>query len=434
MKRWCFVILTLLWLGSPAGAALKAGELRPSLAVLPLKEEGRKDLGDVSDTINFLVASTFADSGAYRLIEPGQVAAALQELKTPDTDPAHWSSIPGLGKRLGASLFLAGSYFAERNTSNGNVSVTLTLRMVNAGDGSVSSRFMETAEGATLGSVTAALRRQLSARAAATAPAPAVVPVPAAAPAPAVVAVPAAVPAPAVVPVPATVPAPAVVAIPAAVPVPADVPAPATAPVPAPLSAGAPAPVPAPIPAPAPARPAAPSIPLDLAPAPASAPVPQKTSSALLDLREGSMNGVYFRMGGLSHYGARLEDFEFLQQTLAKRFGPEVAVTFNVGTRGSGDDPALNRGLVQSHRPDTLVVLTIQCRTKSERSYILLNKTHLQAELQIDFIAPASLKILAEKTVRTDFVELKGNGTKFPPALMDQLAERLAGVLPVLPF
>lgn len=146
------------------------------------------------------------------------------------------------------------------------------------------------------------------------------------------------------------------------------------------------------------------------------------------------MNGVYFRMGGLPHYGARLEDFEFLPKSLAKLFPPEVEVTFSTGGSGAADDAALNRNLVKSYQPDTLVVLSLACRTQSQRTYVVMSKTQIQAELQVDFLAPATLEVLAAKTLQTDFVELKGTSTKFPPALKDQLAKRLAEAIPVLPY
>jgi hypothetical protein len=402
MKRLCFFTLVLLIFGVGLGG-LQAQEPRPSLAVLPLKEEGTKDLGDVSETVNFIVASAFADSGAFRLVERSRVMAALPDLKLQESDPAYRRSMAELGQRLGARYILAGSYFPERNLSNNSVSVTVTLRLVNPQDGTEATRFMETGEGATLGSVLASLRRQLSARAAGVAPA-------------------AAPPAPA--PVPAAVPAPV------AVPIPAPTPVPAAVPIPAPAAAPVPVPVPAAVPVQAPVPPV--SAPASVPPAP-PAPAPRKTSRALLVLREGSMNGVYFRLGGLPHYGARIEDFEFLPKSLARLFPPEVEVTFDFATRGAANDAALNRGLVKSYQPDTLVVLTLLCRTQSQRSYLVMNKTQIQAELQIDFLAPATLEVLTSRTIQTDFVELKGNGTKFPPALKDQLAKRLAEALPVLP-
>jgi hypothetical protein len=391
MKRLCFFTLVLLISGVAPGSGLLAQEPRPTLAVLPLKEEGTKDLGDISETVNFTVTSAFSDSGVFRLVERSRVMAALPDLKLQESDPAYRRSMGELGKRLGARFILAGSYFPERNLANNSVSVTVTLRLVNPQDGTEAGRFMETGEGATLGGVLASLRRQLSARAAEAAPAPAPAPAPASP----------AVSAPVEVPVPA-------------VPAPAAVPMPAPVPAAAPLQAPVP-PVSAPVPVP---------------PTPLAAPAPRKTSRALLVLREGSMNGVYFRMGGLPHYGARLEDFEFLPKSLAKLFPPEVEVVFNTGNSGTADDAALNRGLVTTYQPDTMVVLSLSCRTQSQRTYVVMNKTQIQAELQVDFLAPATLQVLAAMTVQTDFVAFKG---KFPPALKDQLAKRLAEALPALP-
>jgi len=389
MKRLCFFALLLLLWGVSLGSRLQAQQPRPSLAILPLKEEGTKDLGDISDTINFMVTSAFADSAAFRLVEHSRVMAALPGLKLQEADPAYLGSLTELGHRLGARYILGGSYFPERNLADHSVSVTLTLRMVNPEDGTESSRFMETGAGATLGGVIASLRRQLSAKAAGfTAPAPVAAPIPAPAPVPAAV------------PIPAPAPAPAAVAIPAPQPVQAPV-----APVAAPVSVAPPAP------------------PM----------VPRKAAKALLVLREGSVNGVYFALGGLSHYGTRLEDFEFLPKSLARLFPSGVEVAYNIGSRGAADDAKLNRDLVKAYQPDTLVILTLQCRSQSQRSYVVLSKTQLQMELQVDFLAPASLEVIATKTVRTEFVELKGTGTKFPPALKQQLAKGLADELPALP-
>jgi len=55
-------------------------------------------------------------------------------------------------------------------SSTPGAGMTVTLRLVNPQDGTEAGRFMETGEGATLGSVVTALRRQLSARASRVAP------------------------------------------------------------------------------------------------------------------------------------------------------------------------------------------------------------------------------------------------------------------------
>ena len=191
-------------------------------------------------------------------------------------------------------------------------------------------------------------------------------------------------------------------------------------------SGPAPTAVPSPGPEPAEASPALVN--------PAPPPAPPKSFTALLVLREGSINGVYFQKGGLSQYGAKLEDFDFLPRSLAKLFPPEFTVIYNIGSLGPGQDRTLNGNLVTSYHPDTLVVLTLQLRTKSQQSYLLLSKTQIQAELHVDFLAPDTLAVIAARTVITDFAELKGLSKKFPPELKDQLARKMAEAIPALPY
>jgi hypothetical protein len=391
----------MLLLGMPVGAKLLAqvpAGSRPGLAVLPLKAEGRQDLGDVSDTLNMLVANAFADSGAFRLVERSQVMAALPGLKLQESAPGYRTAMAELGRRLSARFILVGSYLPERDPLSHNVSVTLALRLVNAADGTVAKSFLENGEGPTLGSVVASLNRQLSAKAAGSSPA--------------IVPVPTAVPSPAVVPAPVVVPAPAIVPAPAAVPAPAVVPAPVI--VPAPPVAATPA--------------------MEPAPVPATAPLPRKSATALLVLREGTTNGIYYRNGGLSQFGAKLEDFAFLPQNLAKLFPPEVKINIRIGARETTDDATLNRNLAKTLQPDTMVVLTLDCNTRSERSHLVLTKTLIQAALRIEFLAPGNLEVLASKTVQTDYLEGKGLREKLSGELKEQLAKRMAAALPALPF
>jgi hypothetical protein len=307
-----------------------------------------------------------------------------------------------LGRRLSARFILVGSYLPERDPLSHNVSVTLALRLVNAADGTVAKSFLENGEGPTLGSVVASLNRQLSAKAAGSSPT--IVPVPVPVPVP--VHVPVAASAPAVVPAPVAVPTPAVVPAPVVVPAPAVVHAP-----------------------PVVATPAA-----EPAPLPATPPLPRKSATALLVLREGTTNGIYYRNGGLSQFGAKLEDFAFLPQALAKLFPPEEKITIRVSARETTDDATLNRNLAKTLQPDTMVVLTLDSRTRNERSHLVLTKTLIQAVLRIEFLAPGNLEVLASKTVQTDYLEGKGLREKLSAELKDQLLKRMTVALPALPF
>ena len=418
MKRLSIAVLTLLLFGLSLGGRLlaQAPGARPSLAILPLKEEGRKNLGDVSETMNMLVANAFADSGAFLLVERSQVLAALPAGKRQGAETDRRAAAE-LGRRLGAKYLLWGSYLPEYTLASGTVTVTMNLRLVNAADGKVVKSFQEVGEGASLGSVVALLTRKLSAKAAPETAAPVVVPAPvAAAPAPAVVPVPvAAAPAPAVVPAPQAAPV---------VPVPVAAPAPAAAP--APPVAAAPAVVPAP--------PVVAYRPDAVAPVEPSAPSPRRTAKVLMVLREGRINGVYYQKGGLARFGAKLEDFEFLVKSVAKLFPAEVAVTFDTGTRGFGDDATLNRALVRKYQPDTLVIVSVECNTKSKGYLVLFSKSQIQAGAEIEFLAADTLEVLASRSVQTDFIQARGLSEAFPSELKDDLARRVASALPSLPY
>jgi hypothetical protein len=198
------------------------------------------------------------------------------------------------------------------------------------------------------------------------------------------------------------------------------------------VAAPAPAATPAPTAIPAPA--AAPIKGITAALAGTSAPLDRKLTHALLVLREGKINGIYYQKGGLSRFSARLDDFDFLLKSVARLLPVDVAVTVDIGSHGAADDAALNRSLASKYNPDILVILTLDCRTQSTTHMLVFEKTALQAELQIDFLNPETLGVLAARTVQTDFLEVKGMGQAVPPALKDQLAQRLALALPVLPY
>jgi TolB-like protein len=447
--KWLSVAALLLLLGLAPGGGLQAqsaaSAARPTLAILPLKEEGRRDLGDVSDSMNLMVANVFSGSG-FRVVDRRPQAV-------PDPFPAG-PALGDLGRSLGARYLLAGSFLPEYNLARGTVTVTLSLRVVDSADGTAFRGFQEVASGPSLGSVMVALSQQLSAKLAgsaaapvpvpAPAPAPAVwpTPVPVPAPAPAVVPAPApaSAPAPAVVPapVPASAPAPAVVPapVPASAPAPAVVPAPAPAVVPAPAPAVVPAPAPAVVPAPAPAVVPAPAPAVVPAPVPVPALAPALQSpqgTVLLVLREGMINDIYYRNGGLARFGVKLEDFRFLLEATARLFPARTSVVFDLGGRGAADDLALNRELVQKYHPDHLIVLALGCRTRVEKHLLLLEKHLVQAELQLDVLAPDSLAVLATRKVLSGYLEAKGMGETFPAGMKNQLAKQFAAALPALP-
>lgn len=388
--KWLSVAALLLLLGLAPGGGLQAQPAaqaaRPALAILPLKEEGHRDLGDVSDSMNLVVANAFADSG-FRLLDRRPTAA-------PDPVPSG-PALADLGRSLGARYLLVGSFLPEYNLARGTVTVTLSLRVVDSANGTTFRGFQEVASGASLGSVMAALTHQLADKTAGSGAA----------------AVPVAVSAPAVAAVAASVasPAPMAAAVAASVATPASTPAAVAAPVPTP------------------------------APAPAAVTAPGSVFAAgpqgrvLLVLREGMINDIYYRNGGLGRFGAKLEDFRFLLDATARLFPSGTSVVYDLGGRGAADDLALNRELVQKYHPDHLVVLALGCRTRDEKRLLLLEKHLVQTELQVDVLDPESLAVLATRKVLSGYLEAKGLRETLPASMKDQLARQFAAALPALP-
>ncbi len=141
-------------------------ESKPRLAILPLKEEGKNALGDVSDTLNTLVANAFVESGAFQLVERHQIQTMLAEAKYQHSGMVDESTAAELGKHLGVNYVLVGSYLAEKGSSD-KQSVTLSLRLVDVGNATVHKSFLETAEGDTLGQVFTKLSASLMEKASA---------------------------------------------------------------------------------------------------------------------------------------------------------------------------------------------------------------------------------------------------------------------------
>jgi TolB-like protein len=409
-----FVLLLILGLAAGTGLPVRAAAATPSLAVLPLQEEGRKDLGDISQTMTMCVTTAFTDGGGFRLVDPGQVQAALAGAQPPAVDPA------ALGRRVGAQYVLAGTYLPETNLAKGTVTVTVTLRLVESASGKVVRYLLESQDGPSLGSVVAALSRKLAAKA--TPPATAApVPIPAVPPAASASAPAAAVPVPAA-PSAAQAPAPAPSPAPAAQ-TPALAPAAQPA---APALAPALQPATPPVPAPAPAPQPAASTPVPAAAPSAPEAAPSWSGRTLLVLREGRVNDVYHLKNGLDRFGVKLEDFAFLLKALARKLPPGAEPAFDIGTKGPGTDFQQNSRLVKDHKPDAMAVLVLECRSKP--AGLLSMKSLVQAEVEILFLDPRTLEVTGSKVIGTDFLKAKGIGQTFPQELKDQLAAKIETV------
>jgi TolB-like protein len=159
--RRLFCILFSLCMGSAMCAVEPpSGDSKPRLAILPLKEEGKNNLGDVSDTLNTLVANAFLEAQTFQLVERHQIQTLLDEAKFQHSGLTDENTIAEMGKHLGVKYVLVGSYLAEK--SSYQLSLTLSLRLVDVSNATVYKSFMENAEGSTLGATLPKLSKALS--------------------------------------------------------------------------------------------------------------------------------------------------------------------------------------------------------------------------------------------------------------------------------
>ena len=160
MKRFYFVVFFLILISVNAYAEQE----KPRIAILPLKVEGKNTIGDISDTLNTLVANSFTESQYFQLIERNQIQTILAENKYQRSGLVDEKTAVQLGKHLGVKYVLIGSYLAEKQSNYNGVSVTLSLRMVDVENATVYKSFLESAEGQTIGIVLGKLTDGLNAK------------------------------------------------------------------------------------------------------------------------------------------------------------------------------------------------------------------------------------------------------------------------------
>jgi hypothetical protein len=147
---------------------------------------------------------------------------------------------------------------------------------------------------------------------------------------------------------------------------------------------------------------------------------------ALLVLREGKVNGVYYQKNGLDRFGIKLDDLEFLLKILARKLPGGAQPVYDVGSKGPGTDFQLNSRLVKDQRPEAMAVLVLECKTKS--AGVVSLKTLVQATVDVMFIDPRTLEVISTRQVSSDFWKAKGVGQQFPQELKDELGAKMETV------
>jgi hypothetical protein len=161
------------------------------------------------------------------------------------------------------------------------------------------------------------------------------------------------------------------------------------------------------------------------APVPAATPAPAPTvrGRALLVLREGRVNGVYYARNGLDRFGIKLDDMAFLLKILAAKLPGGAQPVFDTATKGTATDFQLNSRLVKDQKPDAMAVLVLELKTKS--AGVISFKTLVQASVEVNFIDPRTLEVISSRLVSSDFWKAKGVGQQLPQELRDELAAKM---------
>jgi hypothetical protein len=87
---------------------------------------------------------------------------------------------------------------------------------------------------------------------------------------------------------------------------------------------------------------------------------------------------------------------------------------------------------VQNHHPDHLVIMTISYNTSS-KGFIFYSNS-FEAEVQVDFVDPATLQVIVSKTLHSEFFKAKAASKGLPAEMKDQLVQQLAQAFPALPY
>lgn len=123
---------------APPPAAAAGTAPRATIAMLPLENlSGRPENGD---RVSRLVWTTLGEQGRYQVVDPGQMDAALVELRIRSSAAITREQVAAVSKRLSAPWILAGTVLecGAVRTPDGDVpSFSLALRLLDGGSGRV---------------------------------------------------------------------------------------------------------------------------------------------------------------------------------------------------------------------------------------------------------------------------------------------------------
>lgn len=115
------------------------GENRPSLAVLPIRNDTSEHIDSSLDSLISDVETTLINGGHVRVISHENQGSLVDEVKRQQTDAYDQSTVSKWGHQVGAKYFVTGKVFAndERKDDERRVQYTLFMQVLEAETGEI---------------------------------------------------------------------------------------------------------------------------------------------------------------------------------------------------------------------------------------------------------------------------------------------------------
>ncbi|HVU01357.1 MAG TPA: penicillin-binding protein activator LpoB [Polyangiaceae bacterium] len=115
------------------------GENRPTLAVLPIRNDTSEHIDSALDSLISDVETVLINGGHVRVISHENQGALVEEVKRQNTDAFDQSTVSKWGRQVGAKYFVTGKVFAndERRDDERRVQYTLFMQVLEAETGEI---------------------------------------------------------------------------------------------------------------------------------------------------------------------------------------------------------------------------------------------------------------------------------------------------------
>ena len=115
------------------------GENRPSIAVLPIRNDTSEHVDSALDSLISDVETTLINGGHVRVVSHENQGALVDEVNRQQTDAFDQSTVSKWGRQVGAKYFVTGKVFAndERRDDERRVQYTLFMQVIEAETGEI---------------------------------------------------------------------------------------------------------------------------------------------------------------------------------------------------------------------------------------------------------------------------------------------------------